>query len=235
MTAPGTLVVRLTEYDALSTPPLHVPPAPRVLAETGAPSAAAGSTPEYRETAITAFVAVLLRLAVTGPAAAGAPLPCHTSTRVWPRPPHCARTSAQLSPSPATARTAMLPDLVATAARYSCPAAAGTAEAVDTVAEEVAPPELLPSYIIPAAAAGAGSVSRQASSANSIHSDALLQEVDQYMFPPWIGQHANTCVQRRMLAQVPLINHDCRGGAGVPLGGRNTPALLHRTIHTSSL
>jgi hypothetical protein len=76
------VVVRLTEYELLSTPPLQTPFTPFVFAEVTFPMGVAVSTPEYRDTAITAFDAVALSVAVTTPLPVGDPIAFHTSTRV---------------------------------------------------------------------------------------------------------------------------------------------------------
>jgi hypothetical protein len=82
------VVVKLTEYDALSTPPIQTPFTPFVFAEVIFPMGVPVSTPEYRDTAITALDGAALSVAVTAPLPVGDPIAFHTSTRVWFRPAH---------------------------------------------------------------------------------------------------------------------------------------------------
>jgi hypothetical protein len=80
--APGVVVDSPKLYEAVSTPPVQAPETPIVFAEAADPVGRAGSAPEYRDTAMTAFVAALVSAAVTTPSAVGLPDPRHTSTRV---------------------------------------------------------------------------------------------------------------------------------------------------------
>ena len=88
----------------MSTPLVQSAGLPVVLAPAAAPSGSATSTPEYPDTAM-ATLAEESSVAVTGPSAVATPSPSQTSTVVWFRPPHWARTRVQVSPRPLTSVT----------------------------------------------------------------------------------------------------------------------------------